>query len=119
MTFLVEIVLETVLRTLVWTAIIAGIAAVATGAVVAGSRLAGRAVSWLPTGWIAAAGAAVAVALPERFTWPPGPAIAVWRWDIPILWAAGGAIAGALVGWAVARRARRIASAGAEPESAA
>lgn len=119
MTFLVELVLETVLRTLVWTAIVAAIAAAATGAVVGAGRLAGRPVPWLPTGWIAAAGTAVAVALPERFSWPPGPAIEVWRWDIALLWAAGGAIAGALAGWIVAGRAARRSAAGAGREQAA
>jgi hypothetical protein len=119
MNFLVEVVLETVLRTLVWMAIVAAIAAAATGAAVGAGRLAGRPVSWSPTGWFAAAGTAVAVALPERFTWPSGPAIVVWRWDIPLLWAAGGALLGALIGWAVARRAGGEITAASEPEAAA
>jgi hypothetical protein len=117
MTFLVEVVLETVLRTLVWTGIVAAIAAAATGAVIVIGRPSGRPASWSPAGWFAAAGTAVAIALPERFGWPPGPSIDVWRWDVPILWAAGGAILGAFAGWAFERRAARTVRS--RPEEAA
>jgi hypothetical protein len=60
--------------------------------------------------WIATAGfigAVMGASLADRFGWPQPLVFRVWRREVPLVWAAGGALLGAVAAWGLSYRRQR------------
>lgn len=97
-----QLVLEFLGRSLVWLAVMAAFGAVAALVVTAAARRPLR-TAWPWTLLAGLVGAVLGASLADRFGWPEQLVLRVWRREVPLAWAAGGALLGAAVTWAVVR----------------
>jgi hypothetical protein len=97
-----QLVLEFLGRSLVWLAVMAAFGAVAALVVTAAARRPLRS-AWPATALGGLVGAVMGASLADRFGWPEPLVWRVWRREVPLAWAAGGALLGAAAAWAVVR----------------
>ena len=108
MTFLVDIVLESLGRTLSWLAAETLIALVGAAAVIAVAGTAGHLLDRRTVVAAAIAGALVAASLVDRFDLPAAFRVEIWRLGVPVVWSLAGSVVGAaaLAGWSAWRQRR-------------
>ena len=114
-----QLVLEFLGRSLVWLAVMAAFGAVAALVTTVVARRPWRtAWPWLVTAGLT--GAVLGASLAHRFGWPEALVFRLWRRDVPLAWAAGGALFGAAAGWGLAvwRQRRRAPAAAPLPPEA-
>jgi hypothetical protein len=106
-----QLVLEFLGRSLVWLAVMAAFGTVAALAVTAAARRPLRS-AWPVTALGGLVGAVMGASLADRFGWPEPLVWRVWRREVPLAWAVGGALLGAAAAWAIdrLRAARRAAT---------
>ena len=105
-----QLVLEFLGRSLVWLAVMAAFGAAAALVITAAARRPLR-TAWPTTALAGLAGAVMGASLADRFGWPEPFVFRVWRREVPLAWAAGGALLGAAAAWAIDRvRAARKAA---------
>lgn len=97
-----QLVLEFLGRSLVWLGVMAAFGAAAALVITAAARRPLR-TAWPVTALAGVAGAVMGASLADRFGLPEALVFRVWRREVPLAWAAGGALLGAAAAWAVAR----------------
>lgn len=103
-----QLVLEFLGRSLVWLAVMAAFGAVAASVVTTAARRP-LSTAWPWTALAGLVGAVMGASLADRFGWPEPLMLRVWRREVPLAWAAGGAVLGATAVWAVERIRREQA----------
>lgn len=112
-------VLEFLGRSAAWLVVVLALAAAAALVVTLAARRSVR--SWWPAPfWAAVVGALLGASLADRFNLPEPLTLSIWRRSLPLAWAVGGALLGAVVAiawtWAAGRRRPQPAGpAGGEP----
>lgn len=109
-----QLVLEFLGRSLVWLAVMAGFGAAAALLITAAGRRPLK-TAWPATALAALAGAVMGASLADRFGWPEPLVFRVWRREVPLVWAAGGALLGAAAAWGLARWRQQRRATGAAP----
>ncbi|MCU0280378.1 MAG: hypothetical protein MUE66_00780, partial [Acidimicrobiia bacterium] len=99
-------------RSLVWLAVMAVFGAAAALVITAAARRPLR-TAWPTTALAGLAGAVMGASLADRFGLPEALVFRVWRREVPLACAAGGALLGAATAWGLARWRRQQRSAGA------